>query len=253
MFKKTLCVAALTLVGFAANASVISNTYTFGAADDGSGYTFNDDGTELGPLSTSFNNTISIALFDSLDGLRTLNSITFILDGTVFGNAGAESLDNSPSEIELNLGSQLTASANFGQSDFSLVTTTPVVQELFSATAFDGVEDRAGTSGVSFTDIEGSSQDTATYQEGSFGWNSFAEFFTGEETVDLGIEGLGRSSATGSGNISTLFSTNAQGALTVVYDYTEAEAAVSVSEPGTMAIFSSIALLFGARRFKKKA
>lgn len=170
-------------------------------------------------------NTLSFGLFNS--NLGTLNSITFELTGNISGIGKAESLDNSASDIDLSLSSKLTLSRPAGGS--TLVITTPVFSTTYTNVAsYDGITDYAGASGVSTGLVTATSTDSFTSTNSA----DFALFSAaGGGAISLGLKASGTSNGSGSGNLATLFSTQAGANVKVIYNYTEV--ATSVPEPET--------------------
>lgn len=173
--------------------------------------------TDWGPTAVSF------AKFDT--NLGTLTSILFDLTGTVSGIGNAENLA-SAANVTLTLGSTITLT----RPDLSvLVVANPLFTTLFNFTAFDGGFDFAGSSGgstgvqtntnsASFTSI--SAGDLALFSSAIPGF------------INLNLKALGASSAVGSGNLITQFSTQASGLGKVTYNYT----ANAVPEPASLGI-----------------
>ncbi len=163
---------------------------------------------------TNWSQMFSIPSFDTQVGLRVLEKVTVTLNGTVVGSAQAENLDAAPASITLFL--QATISMllddNMGT---TLATVIPVADEAFQADAFDGTIDFGGTSGASFTGLQGQKTESNELLAGVDDLSAFID--TG--TVDLLANAVGSSIATGAGNIVSQFST--EGALDweIVYEY----------------------------------
>ncbi len=185
--------------------------------------------------STSFSTSITVPKFDTSGGL-TLQSIEFILGGHVEGIARFE--NQSPSAATVT--TELEAELELQRPDTSvLVVTIPFWDKVEDVDAYDGVLDFAGPSGRTYDDpnlIHGDKTESATYSGGL----DLALFSTTTgETIILPVIGTGTSSATGPGNITTSFSTNASAEVTVRYTY--------IPEPGMIGLLV-LGGLFGFRR-----
>ncbi|MCY2959439.1 MAG: choice-of-anchor E domain-containing protein [Planctomycetota bacterium] len=170
--------------------------------------------------STNWNGTVSIPKFNP--ALGTLQSIQFTLSGNVQGTAKAESLDNGPTMVT----TQFSANLTLTRPDNSvIVVTIPIANFNDSFTAFDGVIDFAGTSGITHPGINASDSDTVTSPPPP----SDLVLFTGAGNITLPVVALGASIATGSGNLITQFTTQAQCTVNVCYTY----------EPNTPPVFTA--------------
>lgn len=195
---------------------------------------------------TNWTDSLAIGKFDTT--LGTLTSIQFVLTGGVSGVGKAESLDNSASNVMLNLGSVLTLTR---PDSSTLVIANPLFSNTYSFTTFDGVIDFGGTSGTTTSTVFNS-------KTASFDSNSASDFglfsSAGGGNVNLGLGATGASSGSGSGNLITQFNTLASGDVKVIYTYTAAVTAVP--EPETYAMMLLGMGMVGAiarRRAAKKA
>lgn len=192
---------------------------------------------------TNWTDALSFSKFDT--NLGTLTSIRFDLSGVVQGVGNAESLDSSASTVKLSLGSLLGLTR---PDNSTLVVTNPVFSQTFDFTHFDGTVDFGGTSGAT----TGTASATGANFFVSSSASDFALFSAlGGGTINLGLNAVGNSSGTGSGNLITQFNTAASGIAKVTYDYTPT---ATVPEPASLAlVFGGLGLLGAARRRNKKA
>lgn len=206
----------LALVALLA-ASASAATVTYGPSD-------------TGLLTTNWATTVSLQKFDP--ALGTLNSIKFILDGHVEGTAKFESQDAEPSVVTMDLAAIL----KLQRPDLStLVVTIPVVSTLDNPSAWDGVDDFAGTSGKTYNGLTGDDSNSVTTTSAAD-----KALFTGLGSIILPTMGSGASTGSGAGNLLLQFETKASAAAWVTYDYTP------VPEPSSLiALMSGIGGLMG--------
>jgi len=148
--------------------------------------------------------------FDPALGILTGISVTF--QGNVQGSVGIESLDASPTLTTTTYGANITL---LDYSNTPVVFLSPSTNFLDPLSAFDGVIDFAGTSGVLRGGIALS--DSGGYAPALTPANLAA--FVGNGTVAFDATAIGASIATGSGNVISQFLTSAGGSVTVCYDY----------------------------------
>jgi hypothetical protein len=228
MMKKTfaaLAIAAAFLPLAAAQAATVSYT----------------DSKAL--TTTNWTDALSFSKFDT--SLGTLTSIRFDLSGVVQGVGNAESLDSSASTVKLTLGSLLGLTR---PDNSTLVVTNPVFSQTFDFSAFDNAVNFDGTSGGTTGSVSATGSDFFVSSSAS----DFALFSAlGGGMIDLGLNAVGNSSGTGSGNLITQFNTAASGVAKVTYTYTPT---VAVPEPASLAlVFGGLGLLGATRRRNKKA
>lgn len=196
----------------------------------------------FGLTSTTFTNTFSFPKFDTAGGTKTLTSIAFTIDGNVFGNAGGESLDGAPSTITLTLEAKLTlARPGFAG---NIVVDIPTLDSTFGATAYDGTDDKGGTSGFTVTDLGASLGNSSTLTGGAD-----LALFTGAGNIDLPIIAKGQSRGDGPGNLTLSFTTLASASVNVSYNYTS-----GVPEPKVYGAIGAVACLglLGYRRYRSQ-
>ena len=187
---------------------------------------------------TNWTDSLSITQFDT--SLGTLNNVMVTLEGTVQGEANAESLDAAPATITLDLSALITAStALLG----NVGTVLPIVSQSVNLSSFDGGIDFAGTSGFATGVVSASDTDMST-----FTGSDMAEFIGGG-TVAIDLTANGQSTGSGAGNLITQFLTSASATVTVKYDFDEAVAAVPL--PASALLLG--AALFGLGFSRRKA
>jgi hypothetical protein len=110
----------------------------------------------------------------------------------------------------------------------------PVVSNTFNATAYDGVTDFGGTSGVSYLSLLAS--DNLNGNVAPVDWAGWI----GLGDVTLPVDAVGLSGGTGAGNLIQQFDTDAGADFLITYTYD----AAGVPEPGSIAM--SALVLLGA-------
>jgi hypothetical protein len=153
---------------------------------------------------TNFNQTLSLQQFDTSLGILT--SVTLDIVGFINGNAKFESLDAASYLIRANV----SAILNLTQGGVTLFSLNPSNSKSYQATAFDGVVDFAGTSGITLDIILDEDVATRTLTNN-------LESFIGSGNVNFLLSAIADSSVTGSGNILSQIGTLAKGQLTVTY------------------------------------
>jgi hypothetical protein len=169
--------------------------------------------TDLQEAATSWTKIASLPQFDPALGI--LRGYRLTLTAKVAGDAGVENLSGEPANVTLTFGSRLTVSRPGGGVLIDLAPSKAFPDQL---SAFDGLLNYAGTSGVTHThldldSIEGSavssSSDLRTFS-GSPGHPGSLDFIVSVENT---------SGATGAGDLSTLFHQTASADLTICYIY----------------------------------
>jgi len=190
--------------------------------------------------STNWSNYLDLPQFDP--SLGTLQSVTVELFAHLAGSAKAESHNNTAANITLSLQAQLKL-ANPNDPGSILVTTTSMLQRNFTAGSYDGAQDYAGSSGVSFTNLI-----TSASQSTSFLDASTLALFTGQGLVHAPLSATAGSGYSGPGNVRSSLLTQAGGYATVRYEYQP----LAVPEPDTLALtlvgLAMLGLLTGRRK-----
>ncbi|MGB6169449.1 MAG: choice-of-anchor E domain-containing protein [Geitlerinemataceae cyanobacterium] len=192
---------------------------------------------------TNFTSDVSIPQFDS--SLGELTNIFIELAGSVSGSIQLESTDADSSNVTANLVSEI----KLQRPDMSdLVVVLPTASEDANFTAFDGTVDFGGTSGLTSNNLSETATESILLTDPSdFG------IFLGTGNLVLPVAALGRSNASGSGNLATVFQTFAGADITVSYEYTERPTAVP--EPNApMGALALVGLgMMAKRKLAKKA
>ena len=175
--------------------------------------------------STNFSSTLILPQFNT--ALGTLTSVLITLNGQLSGNVRAESMDAMASNIMTNLSAVLTLSRPAGGG--VIVVTTPLATNNYAASSFDGAIDFAGTSGVTYSGLMAMANNSATLSSAAD-----LALFTGLGDVATGLSAVGASTATGSGNLITMFQTLAGASATVSYTYDALD--TGIPEPASWAL-----------------
>ncbi|HOJ56721.1 MAG TPA: choice-of-anchor E domain-containing protein [Phycisphaerae bacterium] len=158
---------------------------------------------------TTWTDSITFPKFDP--ALGELTSIKFTLSGSVQGSAQFESLDNSPTTVEM----YLTSRVELQRPDGSLLVVVFTLANTSDlAAAFDGVVDFAGTSGNTYADLSGTAMDIAISAT-----PADLALFTGPGEISLPVTAAGTSYGSGAGNLLLQFATAAGATATVEYTY----------------------------------
>jgi hypothetical protein len=192
---------------------------------------------------TNFTDSVSIVQFDP--SLGDLTNIFVELTGTVSGSIQLESTDAAPANVTANLASEI----KLHRPDMSpLVVVLPTSSENANFTAYDGTVDFGGTSGVTKNNISQQETNSISLTDP----NDFG-IFLGTGNLVLPVAAIGKSNASGAGNLATVFQTFAGANITVRYEYTEKPTAVP--EPNApMGALALVGLgMMAKRKFGKTA
>ena len=193
---------------------------------------------------TTFNNSLILPKFDT--SLGTLTSISFTLGGNILATEKFESQDSSASTVNSSVGAKLTLQ----RPDLStLLITLPGTTFSDAVSAYDGILDFGGTSGLTRNNITASGSNSAIFT----GASDLALFSAlGGGTISLNVKGEGNSSASGPGNLIASFSTSAAANAAVTYAYNPTSATPEPSSMALMAVGLGAAGLIGRKRFTQK-
>jgi hypothetical protein len=190
------------------------------------------------PLATTnWQEMFQIPAFDTQNGLRVLDGVCIDLTGTVVGQAAAENLDAQAAVLELFLEATISIELDDG-SGTALASVIPVADEMFNADPFDGSIDFGGTSGITLNDLTGTKMETTELTSGADDLSAFID--TG--SVALLADAEGTSIATGSGNIVSSFTTEAELEWEITYKFS------IVPAPGATAVLGFAGLVAARRR-----
>ena len=221
MVQKKFIVAALAsaMIASAANAAT---TVTY-------------DTNVISNTSTNWVDVLDFTRFNSAMG--TLTSIKITLNGDLFGNSRAESLDASATTIELNLGAVITLRR---PDNTTIVIVSPGISNSFNAGSFDETVDFGGTSGITFAEMSTSLDNSVTLTSAAD-----LALFTGTGTLSAQTSATGNSQAVGSGNLVSSFETQAGAFASIAYTF---NAAVPEPQSWALLLVGFGAVGFAARR-----
>ena len=227
--KKNLIALALVAVAGGAQADVITQSDAFG-------YQTTNWTHALGGLSQ----------FDS--SLGTLNSVIISLTGSINQSLVAENIGGSADTLIPVAGGTL----RFRQGgSIVLNQVLPTTSgSTFFATAFDGTDDKAGTSGVNFGILSASASNTVTLTAPA----DLAGFIGAGFLSNYDLRAIGNGMIeSDNGNISQIIQTEARASVTLSYEYTKAQNPdpQPVPEPASMALIGLGALGLAAVRRRK--
>ena len=227
MKKLTTLLAGVALAA-GANAATVTITDSFGLA------------------TTNWTHLIGASQFDV--ALGTLNSATFTFTDDIVQSFKGENTGGSPDTLTPIAGAQFL----FRKSLATLLTTNVSGSgTAFSATAFDGLSDFAGTSGTVFANVAANGTGTFTVTGAAALAALIGSGTVGSVGYDVRATGNG-SIQTANGNLDSSITTQARYNLNLVYDFTPR--AAQVPEPGSMALFGvALAGLAVLRRKASKA
>lgn len=224
MLKKMLCGVSLILAASAANAGVIVQAFS------------------VGSQSTNISENISFTLFDTLGGMRTLESVTFSLDATVSGEARIENLNLGSTSVNATLSANVFIDT---LANGALLTMAPTVSQMSMVNGFDGVIDFAGDSGLRFLSMSANQFDQVVLTD-----SASLMAYTGVGMSAFDFIANAASKVTAGGNFTSQFITVAAGSISVIYNYREDLLPSDVNEPVFLGLAGMATLLL--IRLKKK-
>jgi hypothetical protein len=166
------------------------------------------------------------------------------LTGGVQGSIRFESLDEAATTISTGLQAMITLKR---PDNSTIVVTTPASNFVDNVSSYDGLTDYIGTSGRTYAGLSAS----ANSSKHSPPPNSDLALFTGVGTIFLPVSAIATSYASGSGNLQTIFVTDASAELKVTYTYNDTP---PVPEPSSLALLlmGGGVVALGARRKLRK-
>jgi hypothetical protein len=190
-------------------------------------------------VATNWTGYLTIAKFDP--SLGELISVSFTIAGAISTDAAFENKAASPETIEV----EVTATMHLRRPDLTtLILSIPDQFYDNDVTAYDGVDDFGGTSGMTLPGLIASATDSSTTTNASD-----LALFTGTGNISLPVDASGFSSVTGSSNLHFTVSTSAQAQASVTYTYNDA---VATPEPGPFCLAGSSLLALAYYRRKRR-
>lgn len=191
-------------------------------------------------LTDIINSPLSIEKFDP--SLGKLNSVQLDFTSDLTGDAGFENRSKVASTVTVKLGAEINLTQD--KLDLSsLFPITPVSEQSYSVSKFDGKLDFGGTSGNTVAGLT-ATQSTSTI----FTDVSNLALFTGTGNLEFLYSALANSSVSGSGNITSFVDTLAKASLSITYNYSDSDSVglKTVPEPSAalgIGLFAGIGLL----------
>lgn len=227
--KKSLIALALVAAAGGAHADVMTQSDSFGYQ--------------------TTNWTYALGGLSQFDGsLGTLNSVIISLTGSINQSLVAENIGGSADALTPVAGGTLRFRQGGSVVLNQVLPTTSGTT--FFATAFDGTDDKAGTSGVNFGILSASASNTVTLTDPA----DLAGFIGAGFLSNYDLRAIGNGMIeSDNGNISQIIQTEAMASVTLSYEYTKAQNPdpQPVPEPASMALIGLGALGLAAVRRRK--
>jgi hypothetical protein len=222
--------AAFLFAGTCANASTVIQAFSMGTGNY---------------LATDLNTALSVPQFDSAYG--TLNQITITLTGYVQGDIAVENLSSRPNTVTAAVKAYFTLKLP----DLTLLESVVASQTVVNTfSAFDGVNDRSGTSGTVYTGLTNSNTTTITLYSSSPLFSSFI----GLSSLNLALSAYGQSSVLGSDILLSYYMASEAKANVLVQYYFDNGSVTppsSVPEPGAAGLMAA-ALVSAAAIYRRQ-
>ena len=170
---------------------------------------------------TNFEKQINLPKFDSSYG--DLESVLFELNGNVQGSVELENRDPQAALVTGNLAAEISLKQ---PNDSVLLVALPTASVEQNLSAYDEQLDFAGTSGVRLTDISNTKTESAFFTT-----TDDLTPFIGDGSLNLFVEAIGTSTATGAGNLLAGFETFAGATVSVAYTYAKKEKPIKKRVP----------------------
>ena len=177
------------------------------------------DSAEVLMTRLSWTKEAYVAKFDP--ALGRLESVEVRFTGKIRGDIQVESKSGLPATVTTYLRGTITLRR---PDNTDILTVEPEVQKTNNFTAYDGAVDYGGTSGATYLRQAAEKTDSfSTTDPADLELFTATEPGSGEE-IGLLVNAVGRSAATGAGNLSTRFRTEGGADITVIYTYRATQA-----------------------------
>lgn len=160
---------------------------------------------------TNWNNNVTLPQWNpALFPGQTLTGVKIILTGSVSGRARVQNGDASPADVSYNLSALVNLSGPGG----AAIAVLPLAGgNAILAAAVNPPQTFMAPDGLDTNSLNNSQMDMAVIAPGNFA------LYTGASTIALNVTAMGTSSASGGGNLTSIFNTSAAAAYEVQYTY----------------------------------
>lgn len=171
--------------------------------------------SSIDPTITNFDKQITLPKFDS--SLGKLKSVLFELSGNVQGSVELENRDAQAALVTGNLAAEISLKSEDSLDSLLLVTLPSALVEQ-QLNSYDGTLDFDGESGITLAGISNTKKESAVF-------TTTADLtpFVGDGSLNLLVQAIGNSKATGAGNFVAGFETYAGANVAVSYTYVKKE------------------------------